>query len=123
MKTALRLAVVGVMFFAIAAIAQQATSGSPLIQLLQSKGVISAEEAAQIARLTGSRRRISSSACDSANKLMRIGMRLKSGQRGPQGDRELRRDMFHFAHLLRRQRDLQEIQRVPRLAVHHQFGL
>lgn len=50
MKTAFRLATIAVVFFAGAAIAQQATtsSGSPLIQLLQSKGVISAEEAAQI---------------------------------------------------------------------------
>src|SRR6266446_1495965 len=77
----------------------------------------------QMARLTGSRRRISSDACDSASRLMCIGIESKSGQRCAHSDRELRRYMVNFSSLLRRQCDLQKIERIPRPALDHQFGL
>src|SRR5665213_278006 len=75
----------------------------------------------KIARFTGSRRRKSSSANASANKLIRMGIKLKGRQRGANGHRQLRSDVIHFHRLLSRQRQLQEARRVPRLALHQQF--
>src|ERR1039457_2665511 len=77
----------------------------------------------KIARFTGSRRRNSSSASASASKLMRMGIVLKSRQRGANGDGQLRSDVIHLHRLLARQGQLQEAGRVPRLAFQQQFRM
>src|ERR1039457_2910582 len=77
----------------------------------------------KMARFTGSRRRKSSAASASANKLMRMGIGLKGRQRGADGDRQLRADVFHFHRLLAGQRQLQKAGRVPGLAFEHQFRM
>ena len=94
-------------------------------ELAQASTMAISSAAAQIARLTGSLRRCSSAACDSASRLRRIGIgqKLECGDSCADGDGQLGRDLFEFAGLLRRQFQFHERAGIPCLGFDHEFLL
>src|SRR5204863_2865708 len=96
-------------------------------ELLQTSMRQTSNAAIQTARLTGSRRRMSSAACASARRFKRIGIVVKtgsnSGQGCPDGDGELGRDLLEFRGLLRGQLGSQESGGVHDHAFDHEFLL